>query len=95
MPSAGTDVASRVVLPDPAAEYRFRPSDDGLLQSIASATGGAWRADAGVAAAVTSDQRVSRRALWPALVAIALGLWFVDLLLRRVRLFENEGTYGA
>ena len=27
------------------------------------------------------------------LVSIALGLWFVDLLLRRVRLFENDDTY--
>jgi Ca-activated chloride channel family protein len=91
---ADAAVASRIVLPDPAAEYRFRPSDDGLLQSIASATGGAWRATPASLSAVTSDQRVSRRALWPELVAIALGLWFVDLLLRRVRLFERDATYA-
>ena len=79
---------SAIVVPDPAAEYRFRPPDDALLKSIASATGGAWRPDAAALAAAAGDSRTERRPIWPTLVTIALCLWFVDLLLRRVRIFE-------
>jgi Ca-activated chloride channel homolog len=78
----------RHVVPDPAAEYRFRPPDDALLKSIASATGGAWRPDATALATAAGDSRTERRPVWPTLIAIALCLWFVDLLLRRVRVFE-------
>jgi Ca-activated chloride channel family protein len=78
----------RHVVPDSAAEYRFRPADEALLKSIASATGGAWRPDARALAAAAGDSRTERRPIWPTLVTIALGLWFVDLLLRRVRVFE-------
>jgi Ca-activated chloride channel homolog len=85
----------RDVVPDPAAEYRFRPPDEALLKSIASATGGAWRPDAKALATVAGDSRTERRALWPALVAAALGLWFVDLLLRRVRVFEPRTEEGS
>jgi uncharacterized membrane protein/uncharacterized protein YegL len=78
----------RHVVPDPAAEYRFRPPDEVLLKSMASATGGAWRPDAAALANAAGDTRTDRRPVWPALVTIALGSWFVDLLLRRVRVFE-------
>lgn len=81
-------VASRVIVPDPAAEYRFRPPDETLLKSIASATGGAWLPVPASLANAAGDHRTERRALWPLLVAAALCLWFVDLLLRRVRVFE-------
>jgi len=36
-------VTSRVVVPDAAAEYRFKPPDERLLKSLALATGGQWR----------------------------------------------------
>ena len=91
---AGADAQSldgptvRHVVPDPAAEYRFRPPDEALLRSIASATGGAWHPDGPALAAAAGDSRTERRPVWPTLIAIALGLWFVDLLLRRVRVFE-------
>jgi hypothetical protein len=39
-------------------------------------------------AAAPSDRHSERRPLWPWLTTLALGLWFVDLLLRRVRVFE-------
>jgi Ca-activated chloride channel homolog len=89
-PDAGTleGPTVRHVVPDPAAEYRFRPPDEGLLKSIASATGGAWHPDAAALATAAGDSRTERRPVWPALITIALGLWFVDLLLRRVRVFE-------
>jgi hypothetical protein len=81
-------VTSRLVVPDGAAEYRFAPPDEGLLTSIASATGGAWMPTAAALANAQGDRRTERRPMWPALVMIALVAWFVDLLLRRVRVFE-------
>ena len=84
----GVGVTSRTVLPDPAAEYRFRPPDEALLQSIAKTTGGVYRPDAGALANAPGDSRTRRRPLWPSLIVVALVLWFADLLLRRVRIFE-------
>jgi Ca-activated chloride channel homolog len=81
-------VASRIVLPDPAAEYRFRPPDEAGLRAMASATGGAWRPGPEALASGSGDRRTERRPAWHMLIALALGLWFVDLVLRRVRLFE-------
>jgi Ca-activated chloride channel family protein len=86
---SGTSM-SRVVVADPAAEYRFRSIDEALLKSIALATGGAWMPDASALAAAPSDRHSERRPLWPLLITLALGLWFVDLLLRRVRVFEPQ-----
>jgi uncharacterized membrane protein len=87
----GAGITSRTVLSDPAAEYRFRPPDERLLQSIASATDGRWQPTA-ASLANTRDSRTERRPLWPALITAALILWFVDLLLRRIRLFEASVT---
>jgi Ca-activated chloride channel homolog len=81
-------VTSRVVLPDAAAEYRFRAPDEARLRSLAAATGGAWRPGPEALASAAADRRTERRPVWPGLIAIALCLWFVDLLLRRVRVFE-------
>jgi Ca-activated chloride channel homolog len=86
--AAGTGITSRTVLPDAAAEYRFRPPDEGLLRSISSSTGGAYHPDAAALANAAGDQRTQRRPLWPSLVSLALLLWFADLVLRRVRVFE-------
>jgi uncharacterized membrane protein len=83
-----TGITTRSVLPDRAAEYRFRLPDAAQLQSMASATGGAYGPTAATLANTPSDSRTERRPLWPALITLALVLWFVDLLLRRVRLFE-------
>jgi Ca-activated chloride channel homolog len=91
-PDANTSggVTSGTVLPDVAAEYRFRAPDETLLRSIASATGGTWHPTAATLANTSADSRTARRPLWPWLVALALVLWFVDLLLRRVRIFEPK-----
>jgi hypothetical protein len=86
--SSGRGITARTILPDPAAEYRFRAPDERALQSIASATGGAWRPDGAALANTAGDRRTERRPLWPSLVVLALVLWFVDLVLRRVRIFE-------
>jgi hypothetical protein len=91
----GIGVASRVILPDPAAELRFRPGDEAMLRSIAAATGGAWHPTSASLASSTTDRRLRHRQLWPALVGIALALWFVDLALRRVRLFDDDAVYSG
>ena len=83
-PSAVT----RTIVPDPVAEYRFAAPDEGLLKAITMATGGAWRPTAAALVNAAGDQRTARRPLWPSLVAFALGLWFLDLLFRRIRVFE-------
>ena len=82
-------VASGLVLPDPHAEYRFRAPDLLRLQSIAAATGGHWRPTAASLASTPGETRATRRPLWPMLLWSALALWLVDLLLRRVRVWER------
>jgi hypothetical protein len=86
--TAGAPVESRLVVPDPAAEYRLRPPDDVFLKSIATSTRGAWKPTPAALANTAGDHRTDRRPLWPALLGLALALWFVDVLLRRVRVFE-------
>jgi Ca-activated chloride channel homolog len=81
--------AARLVIPDPNAEYRFHPPDETLLRSIAQATGGAFKPTPEVLKQTSGSHQTARRALWPSLVALALGMWLVDVLLRRVRLFED------
>jgi uncharacterized membrane protein len=74
----------RLVIPDPNAEYRFRPADEALLETIASATGGAVHPggqDLGRTRATTT----ATRELWPWPVGIALVIWFGDIVLRRFR----------
>ena len=67
-----------------------------MLRSIASATGGAWHPTSASLASSTTDRRLRHRQLWPALVGLALALWFVDLGLeaspavrRRRRVFHS------
>jgi hypothetical protein len=85
-PGAGS--ISRVIIPDEAAEYRFRPTDEALLKSIAAATSASWKPEPAALAAAPTDRHSERRPLWPALTIAALVLWFLDILLRRVRVFE-------
>ncbi len=89
--SAATDdpgIRERLIIPDPAAEYRLRAADEPLLDLVASTTGGVFRPAAESLAGTAGASRVARRALWPLLVALALLLWLGDILLRRVRVFE-------
>jgi Ca-activated chloride channel homolog len=83
---------TRIIVPDPAAEYRFQPVDDDALREIAASTGGTLRPRAEALAASPGERHSKRRPLWPALTMAALALWFVDILLRRVRIFEPRVT---
>ncbi len=85
-------ITSRLVLPDPAAEYRFRNVDEEALKSIASATGGTWMPTADALANHDGQARTERRPLWTALILAALVLWLVDITLRRIRLFESAAN---
>lgn len=79
---------SRSFVPDAGAEYRFRPPDVSLLAAIADATGGTVMPGAEALQRGAGDSRASRIALWPWLVLFAAFAWAVDLLLRRIRIFE-------
>ena len=79
---------SRTVIPDPAAELRWRAPDDDLLKAIAVATGGAWQPSPDALRARPDERSTERRPLWPPLVVLALALWLIDLTFRRVRVFE-------
>jgi Ca-activated chloride channel family protein len=81
-------LVTRTIVPDPMAEYRFEPPDDALLKGIATATGGAWRPTPAALVNAAGDRTTDRRPMWPPLLALALTLWFVDLLFRRIRVFE-------
>ncbi|HUF48873.1 MAG TPA: VWA domain-containing protein [Vicinamibacterales bacterium] len=85
---AEAGIRQRLIVPDPAAEYRFRPADRTLLDAIARTTGGASPASAEALGSTAGAARVARRALWPFLVILALVAWLGDILLRRVRVFE-------
>jgi hypothetical protein len=81
-------IRQRLVIPDNAAEYRFRPADTALLETSAQTTGGAAGATPEALGSTAGTSRVSRRALWPFMVVLALFAWLADILLRRVRVFE-------
>lgn len=79
---------SRRFVPDASAEYRFRAADTSLLGALATATGGAIMPEPAALDRGAGDSRASRIALWPWLVLLAAVAWALDLLLRRVRIFE-------
>jgi len=83
-----TGAVTRTIVPDPMAEYRFAPPDEALLKGIATATGGAWRPTPAALVSSAGDRTTERRPMWPPLLALGLGLWFLDLLFRRIRVFE-------
>ena len=85
-------ITSRLVLPDRAAEYRFRSVDEDGLKSIASATGGTWMPSAAALANRDSEARTERRPLWTALILSALAMWLLDIGLRRIRILEAASS---
>ncbi|HET7697452.1 MAG TPA: VWA domain-containing protein [Vicinamibacterales bacterium] len=84
----GTSAATRFVLPDPMAEYRFRDADLERLHAFADATGGAFRPAAETLRQKPTEHPAVRRPVSGALLLLALLCWFADILARRVRVFE-------
>lgn len=84
--------AMRVVAVDPSAEYRWATPDETRLRSIAAGTGGAWKPTPADILKPVAATPSTHRALWPWFVGLALGLWLVDIWLRRVRLFERTAA---
>ena len=71
-------------------EYRFRPADPRLLSAISLSTGGRYEPDAASLRPGAGDRSTVPTRLWPSLLVLALAAYLVDLLLRRVRIFEKE-----
>jgi hypothetical protein len=71
------------------AEYAAVPPNAALLERISSLTGGRRVTDARELFDPGGESIRARSEHWSELVWLALGLYFVDLLLRRVRLFER------
>jgi hypothetical protein len=68
-------------------EYLALPPDLELLSRVAAVTQGA-RYPSAAAALVPGEEKTSYlRALWPWLCGLAIGLFLLDVLLRRVRMF--------
>lgn len=81
---------SAALIPDPFAEYRFRAPDEAVLKGLASSTGGAWRPTAAALAGSGIERTPERRPMATPLIVLGLALWYVDLILRRVRVFEGR-----
>jgi hypothetical protein len=80
--------------PYPPEYSRFEPDRD-LLERAASA--GAGKVQASLEEMFDPRQQfvVHRKPLWPRLIWVALGVFLLDLLMRRVRLFDRKFTAGS
>jgi hypothetical protein len=81
--------AERRMLAPPQLERRFMQPDIDLLKAICRDTGGAYDSRPEDAVADLGDRVAVRTPLWPWLAGLAALMWFADLALRRVRLFEQ------
>jgi Ca-activated chloride channel homolog len=93
--SGGAPAETRLVVPDPNAEYRLRPPDVAGLRAIATGTGGVFQPSPEDLRRPAVRRQATTHEAWPWLVLLACVLWPLDLLLRRVRLFEGGGRRGA
>ena len=80
--------SSRALVYSYPKEYQFYPPRLELLQTISQATGGDFNPTVEDLFLDKNETTVLAKQLWPYLVTLALILFFVDILLRRVRLFE-------
>ena len=71
-------------------EYHFYPTNEDLLRHIAEETGGQFDPDASTVARATGETVTHPTPLWPYLAALGLVLFLTDILLRRLRLFEEH-----
>lgn len=85
----GVVVATRENRVDANAEYRFKPADEPLLRSMAAMTNGAYQATPADVAKPDGRRAVTSRDVASWFLTAALGLWLLDILLRRLRIFES------
>lgn len=72
------------------AEYHFYPPDTQKLRTISNATGGKFEPQGEEIFNTNGESRQYPVPLWPWFAGTVLGLYIVDILLRRLRLFEKE-----
>ncbi|HEY2736280.1 MAG TPA: hypothetical protein VGI70_19915, partial [Polyangiales bacterium] len=81
---------SRAEISNPyPAEYAPRPADGALLARLAARTGGRSVPDPRAVTRPARKAVMLREELWPYAAWLALALFFIDLILRRVRLFDR------
>ncbi|MCC6873760.1 MAG: VWA domain-containing protein [Sandaracinaceae bacterium] len=80
---------AQLVNPYPREYSTFRP-DEALLSRAATLTGGRVDPDTSRVLDAEGEHVEHHEELWPPLIFVALGLFLVDLLLRRVRLFDRK-----
>ena len=85
--------AAQLANPYPT-EYRTFEPNEALLASVASLTNGRVDPEVDVLFDADGESIRAHEELWPTLLMIALGLFLLDLLLRRVRLFDREFRRG-
>jgi uncharacterized membrane protein/secreted protein with Ig-like and vWFA domain len=90
--AAGSDGAgpSRVLTYSYPDEYHFYPPNTDLLRSISDETKGRFQPRTEDIFDANGESTALPTPLWPYLAAIALVLYLVDVLLRRIRLFELQ-----
>ena len=84
--AAGTALERRL-LARPPAETGYRAPDESLLRRLAAATGGIFDPTLEQLRAADGRSVVRPLRLWPGLAALALALYLVNMLLRRIRVF--------
>jgi Ca-activated chloride channel homolog len=86
----GSAGASRVLAFSYPGEYHFYPPDVEKLRAISVETGGVFQPQGTEIFESRGDRTMVPLTLWPWLTALGLGLYLLDVLLRRFRLFEDS-----
>jgi hypothetical protein len=84
----GSDGASRVLAYSYPEEYHFYPPDVAKLRALSLETGGVFQPSGPEIFDARGDRTFIPILLWPWLSTAALILYLLDVLLRRLRLFE-------
>jgi uncharacterized membrane protein len=92
--SEGLNGASGMLAYSYPDELHFYPTDFVKLRTISAETGGVFQPKGAEIFDSGGETTMVAIALWPWLAAIGLGLYLIDVLLRRVRLFEEGPESG-
>jgi Ca-activated chloride channel family protein len=84
----GSGSPPRVITRSYPDEYHFYPVNTGKLQAISTSTGGVFQPKGPEVFDRKGETAILSIALWPWFAAFALTLFVLDVMLRRLRLFE-------